>query len=584
MRFSNQHSALAKQEHPALQSLSRRAALLLPHGRIFFVLALCCVCLVFAVYSRSLGFQFVLDDHNFTSDPRIQESGHIWDYFSNYVWAQFTGGPPSFYRPVFLLWMRINFALSALSPWGWHLLSIAKHMLVATLLGMLAWKLLRDLVAALAIATLFALHPAQTESVSWVTVPDPLMTAGLLGTLLLYLRYVDFMSAPSEAGQKKSRKRRVPPLSKPSRLWLIGSAAAYFAALLSKEAAIVFPAVVVGIALCIPSTQRATNGSGIVFADYRERLAKALVHVAPFMCATVLYLLLRFKALGGKFGSATQHLAWRTVMLSWPATLWFYVKVMLWPVKSYSYADPILVERFSVRDVLFPFAAVACFTAIVAALSFWSWRKSQRELGPQQVLGLKVAIILGLLLLVLPLLPALDLNALNPGDFLHGRYTYLPLAGLLLLTAAWYRPVRNFRVVWLCIATSLTIAFATLTFSQEAQWKDDSAVFTTAHELALHNLPVAKKLADTHVLHALKLEDEGRCGEAISIFHRVIQDYPEDWLAWGGLGVCYVQLNDLPKAEEALHRAADLSNNTRVIQQWKELRTHMALSNPASAN
>jgi tetratricopeptide (TPR) repeat protein len=257
---------------------------------------------------------------------------------------------------------------------------------------------------------------------------------------------------------------------------------------------------------------------------------------------------------------------------------------MLWPVKSYSYADPILVQRFSVRGVLFPFAAVACFTAIVAALSFWSWRKSQRELRPQQVLGLRVATILGVLLLVLPLLPTLDLNALNPGDFLHGRYTYLPLAGLLLLIATWYCSLRNFRVVWLCIATSLAIAFATLTFSQEAQWKDDSSVFTTAHELAPHNAPVAKKLADTHVLQALKLEDEGRCSEAISIFHRVTKDYPEDWLAWGGLGVCYVQVNDLPKAEEALHRAADLSNNTRVIQQWQELRAHMGLSNPASAN
>ena len=556
----------------------------LPSARIFVVLVLCCVCFVFAVYSRSLNFQFVLDDHNFTADPRIQDSGHVWDYFANYVWAQFTGGPPSFYRPVFLLWMRINFALSALSPWGWHLLSIAKHVLVAALLGMLVWELLRDWVPALAAGTLFALHPAQTESVSWVTVPDPLMTAGLLGALLLYLRYVNFMSARPEAEQRKSRKRAISPVPKRSLLWLIGSAGAYFAALLSKETAIIFPAVIVGIALCISSTQPAKNGSRIFSADFRARLAQALGHMTPFVCVTVLYLLLRFNALAGKISSATQNLPWRSVMLSWPATLWFYVRVMLWPVKSYSYADPTLVERFSVRGVLFPFLTFACSTAIVAALSFWVWRKAQRELGPQQILGVKVAMIIGVLLLVLPLLPALDLNALNPGDFLHGRYTYLPLAGLMLLIATWYRSLRNFRVVWLCIVTLLTIAFATLTFSQQAQWKDDSTLFTTAYQLAPHNTPVAKNLANTHVQEALKLEDEGRCSEAIPIFNRVIHDYPEDWFAWGGLGVCYVQLNDLPKAEEALHRAADLSHNNRVIQQWQELRAHMGVSNPASAN
>ena len=555
----------------------------MPSVRALCILALGCVCLVFAVYSRSLNFQFILDDHNFTADPRIQDSGHVWDYFANYVWAQFPGGPPSFYRPVFLLWIRINYALSALSPWGWHLLSVAKHVLVAELLGMLVWKLLRDWVAAFTVGMLFALHPAQPESVSWVTVPDPLMTAGLLGALLLYLRYVDILPAGHEA-ERESRKRPVSSVAKPSPLWLVGAAGLYFAALLSKETAIIFPAVIVGIALCIPFKQSAKSSLPVGTANFRALLARAAGHLAPFLCVTVLYLLLRVNALGGQFGSPTQHLPWRTLVLSWPAVLWFYVKVMLWPVRSYSYADPISVEHFSVRDVLFPSLALACAAVIVAALSFWIIRKSQRELGPRQVLGVRVATAIGILLLLLPLLPALDLNALNPGDFLHGRYTYLPLAGLMLLVASWHRLLKNSRVVWLGIAGSLVIAFAALTFSQEAQWNDDSTVFTTAHQLAPRNAPVAQKLADTHVQEALKLEDEGRCSEAISLLDRVVQDYPEDWFAWGGLGVCYVQLNDLPKAEEALHRAADLSHNSRVIQQWQELRAHMGLSTPASAN
>ena len=76
------------------------------------------------------------------------------------------------------------------SPWGWHLLSITKHLAVTALLGLLALRLLRDRVAALVAATLFALHPAQTESVAWVTVPDPLMSMGILGAVLLYLKWI----------------------------------------------------------------------------------------------------------------------------------------------------------------------------------------------------------------------------------------------------------------------------------------------------------------------------------------------------------------------------------------------------------
>src|ERR1700723_4750276 len=158
--------------------------------RTFFILALCVVAVVFGVYSPALAFQFVLDDHRYTGDPRIQYSGHVWEYFANYTWAQFIGGPPSFYRPLFILWLRINFILSKMSPWGWHLLSITKHVAVAALLGLLVQRLLRDRVAALVASALFALHPAQTESVAWVTVPDPLMSVGILGAALLYIRYV----------------------------------------------------------------------------------------------------------------------------------------------------------------------------------------------------------------------------------------------------------------------------------------------------------------------------------------------------------------------------------------------------------
>jgi len=102
--------------------------------RTFFILALCVVAVVFGVYSPALAFQFVLDDHRYTSDPRIQYSGHVWEYFANYTWAQFIGGPPSFYRPLFILWLRINFILSATSPWGWHFRAITTHVTVSVLL------------------------------------------------------------------------------------------------------------------------------------------------------------------------------------------------------------------------------------------------------------------------------------------------------------------------------------------------------------------------------------------------------------------------------------------------------------------
>jgi hypothetical protein len=312
------------------------------------IAALCLMAAVFAVYWSSLEFQFILDDHRFVNDPRVQSSGHVWDYFANYVWAQFTDGPSSFYRPIFILWMRVNFVLNDLSPWGWHLLSIMNHAAVALLLGLLAWRLLRDRAAGLLAATLFALHPAQTESVAWVTVPDPLMSIGILGSLLLYLRYADCFSHAGQGGGKKSGKAAQTKRTQSQVWWLIASASAGLVALLAKETAIVLPAVIFVLALYVPRGRFAlTSDAKDSAKGLRTRSIWALRQTAPFVGMTVIYFLLRFHALGGKLGARTQHLPWSTVLLSWPATLWFYAKVLLWPVHARAFADPTLAERFS---------------------------------------------------------------------------------------------------------------------------------------------------------------------------------------------------------------------------------------------
>ena len=538
--------------------------------RSFFIVAICLLAFLFALYSPTLGFQFVLDDHHFTADPRIQSPDHVWEYFSNFVWAQFTGGPPSFYRPVFLLWLRINFILSALSPWGWHLLSVIKHAAVAVLLGLLAWRLLGDRAAALIAATLFALHPAQSESVSWVTVPDPLMSLGLLGAILFYLRSV-LGPAGGQAGDKKSGKgTRTKQTNQSSAFWVIGSAVCYFAALLAKETAIVLPAVIFAMALLVFRSEREEAG-------WERCLLRAFRQTLPSLCATGAYLLMRFYAFGGKFGSLTQHLPWNTVLLAWPATLWFYVKVLLWPVQSRAFGDPVLPEGFSFRGVFLPALGVGCAIAILAAALYWAWRKVRRDPPPQNALNVECALLTGTLLLVLPILLTLNLNALNPGDFLHGRYTYLSLAGLSLLMGTGWHLAGKMQVPLLYAAGLMALAFAGLLVPQEKQWRDDLTIFTVAHQLAPHNVPVAQNLANAQVGAALLLADDGKCSEAMPVFETITQNYPENWYAWAGLAECFVELNNLPKAEESLHRAVELSHDSRLTQEWQKLRVQMGL-------
>ncbi len=521
---------------------------------------------VFVVYRSSLDYQFILDDHHYVGDPRLQSSGHIWEYFTSFVWAQVAGGPPSFYRPLFVLWMRVNFILCGLSPGGWHLLSIAKHLAAVTCLGLLVWKLLRDRTAALLAMTLFALHPSHTESVAWISVPDPLMAAAILGSLILYFNYADAQSDPGKPRRKGRKVDHARPWP-----WLAASAAGCFVALLAKETGIILPALIFALTFALPI------GRDPGTTPLKSRMLGAIRVSLPFVAVTAIYLLLRRHALG-EISPHTQDLPFRTVLLSWPATLWFYGKALLWPVRSRAFADSIPADTFSMSGVFIPALAVICIGVFLASFCLWAWRRAQLDLSERDAVGVQRALVVGALLLVLPILLTLNLNALVPGDFLHGRYVYLPAAGLMLLLATAWRLINKNRL-WLLIAAGLVaVAFAGLTLQQEGAWKDDLAVFTMAHEIAPRNQPVRLSLARAQVQLAMHLDEEGRCEEAIPILEGATREYPQDWFAWAGLGECFFKLNDMPRAEQSLHQASDLSHLPRVTEQWQQLRARMGLS------
>ena len=219
--------------------------------------------------------------------------------------------------------------------------------------------------------------------------------------------------------------------------------------------------------------------------------------------------------------------------------------------------------------------------AIFVWASFWAWRKAGLDLQDQEAASLRRGLLLGTCILGLPILLTLNLNALNPGDFLHGRYTYLPLAGLMILLATAWHLSGKWRSILLSAAGLAAVAFSVLTIQQEGAWKDDLTLFTVAHQNAPHNEPVARNLARAHVQVALGLDQAGRCDQAVPMFEEAIQQYPQDWFAWAGLGECSLKLDDLPKAEQSLRRAFELSHEPRVREEWQAVRAKMGLA-PAS--
>ena len=138
--------------------------------------ALTVAALAIIAYLPSLAGVFHFDDYNvIVHYPTV----HSWEAL-----LERAGGGV---RPLLKASYTFNWTLGG----GFHLLNIALHAMNAALLFFIGEALFRDRRAAFVAALLFALHPAATEAVTYVSGrSSSLMALFYLGALLAYLRGV----------------------------------------------------------------------------------------------------------------------------------------------------------------------------------------------------------------------------------------------------------------------------------------------------------------------------------------------------------------------------------------------------------
>src|ERR1700740_374889 len=175
-------------------------------------------------YLASLRYGFVYDDDaQVLANPGIRSWHFVPAYFAKPI-SFFTGAASAhYYRPIFFLWLRLNYFLWGTHAWGWHLATLALHMLVSLLVLALLREYLEDPKWAAAGALIFAVHPAHVETVAWVSgCTDALLGLGLLGSVYLWMRDCE----------ASSLRRR------------IGCQACCALALLTKETVVISPLII----------------------------------------------------------------------------------------------------------------------------------------------------------------------------------------------------------------------------------------------------------------------------------------------------------------------------------------------------
>lgn len=141
-----------------------------------------------AVYAQVTDHGFVnYDDQVYLAKNAVVSHGLSWSAIG---WA-FTTTTLGNWFPATWISHILDVQLFGLAPRGHHLTSLAIHAANVCLL----WIWLRGMTGAFwrsaLVASLFALHPINVESVAWVAErKNVLSTLGLLGALIAYVRYV----------------------------------------------------------------------------------------------------------------------------------------------------------------------------------------------------------------------------------------------------------------------------------------------------------------------------------------------------------------------------------------------------------
>lgn len=466
--------------------------------------------LTLLVYLDTLWFQFVYDDLTLiVRNPQVHSWSFVLQFFHEHVWAS-VAQKGSYYRPVFQIWLLLNYTLFELHPAGWHLLNLVLYFGTSFLVYRLAMHLGADAMTAAVAAIVFGLHPVHAETVSWIADSDDVLM-GLLfvGAFLCY---------------GNARRR---PQEKTG--WWLASIALYALALLTKEPATMLPLLVFG------NEWICGEGGGKRWARFRA----AFLATAPFLLLIAGYALVRLAVLPAL--TAGKGLSFSEALLTAPAVACFYLGKLLWPVGLAAYYDLAPVTHLGWRAFALP--ALISLAALAALI-----RVSRRD---------RLAAMASLWLLV-PAIPALaSLPGLPRQELVHDRYLYLPSLGFAVLVALAFRwCVRNVPLLRSSLAAALALAAVAglmggVAVAQNIHWRDDVALFTRATAIAPHSVPAADQLANA-------LYKRGDAEGALALYHRALDLDPRSWETCFSLGITEFELRRWADSEAHLQRAAEL--------------------------
>jgi len=245
--------------------------------------------LVLVVFLPTIHDDLVYDDGpQIAENPRLTSWSYLPGYFTQHLWAHNPDVPGYYYRPLFLVWLRLLYATFGRPGPIWHLSSVILHLAVSVSVFLLAHRLSGNWSGAVLATALFAVHPVNLETVAWLSA-----SSELLLTLFLVLCLYSYAE----------RKNLISFVS------LLCATCA----ILIKETGVVAPLLI------------------LAYEWKQTSLKRAIEAAALYLLPVLLYFALRIAALGDSKVGLWTDLSVRGMILTWPRVLWLYAAHLLWP-------------------------------------------------------------------------------------------------------------------------------------------------------------------------------------------------------------------------------------------------------------
>jgi len=446
----------------------------------------------FVLYSGSLSFEFVWDDWpQIVNSPIIRTWSNLPRAFTSDLWYH-VARHQVYYRPLFVAWSMLNYTLFGLRPWGWHLGAVVLHVGAVAAVFWLALKLRLEYWTAALAALIFALHPIHIEPVTWVSAASDTMVT--IFAALAFAAFLNGRDAGRNPEEEKKKKRTA---------WSVASLALLACALLTKEMAVIFSALVGIYAWLNPAEKKSSP---------LRRILGAVIEAVPYAVVTLAYALLRRHALLQSTGQLNPTHGMMDVARTLPLVMSIYLRQLLVPLGITGlYYTPYVTGAGAI------FSQVVAPAIVLGAALIGLWYWNRRE-------GNSIVAFAGWWLVV-GLAPALYLRNFSNGDFVRDRYMYLPSIGFVILAAVGLRRLPSIKdwsapAVQSCAVLLLCGGYACASIAQQVYWGNDLMVLLRGQSLYPEN-------PYTMVGLAKEYSKGGAHDRAIQLAEAVVRDHPD---------------------------------------------------------